>query len=423
MSEEKLHTDEYDVIDTNGKVENSNDPNKGNFNKIKLKIVSRAVMMEVQEAYMKEEIELKEKQKEEIENKVTVKEASKEIADLDGEITILHDTYIQFSESRKRFMEEAKKILAIPEVNFKELKEHGKMNLNGEVVTLEKVEDPAQDYYEETQNILSDVQEDSVFSNLDTDLIKQEVERAMNDKLDNVESKVTSDNLDENVKELAKDVKDSVDQIKEDEIKVDNVDDIINQAKELTTEKDENDLLMQTIPFDGVVEGTWVGEDEKNDIFEQSSSTTVNEQGDTIMDLDSFDFTNEADFKELEQQIEELAGLCASSKEVLTAKDEKKSQLATEKLKKEREAQEKYAKATEIVEKRRAEAREKALAEKRAELERLRSQLLSTNEQIKAAEESINTMNSEIAGYQASIDKSDKIINSDEEKISVGRIR
>ncbi len=54
---ETIHNDDYDVKLIDGDATNSNDPIKGNYNKIKLKILTRAVMLEVQEAYMKEEME------------------------------------------------------------------------------------------------------------------------------------------------------------------------------------------------------------------------------------------------------------------------------------------------------------------------------------------------------------------------------
>ena len=68
---EKLHNDEFDVKRTDGNVLS------GDSNKIKLKITSYAVMMEVQEAYMKEERAAKEKEKKDLEQQLENEDLSR----------------------------------------------------------------------------------------------------------------------------------------------------------------------------------------------------------------------------------------------------------------------------------------------------------------------------------------------------------
>ena len=68
---EKLHNEEFDVKQVDGNVLS------GDSNKIKLKITSYAVIMEVQEAFMKEEIAAKEQEKKDLEQQLGNEELSR----------------------------------------------------------------------------------------------------------------------------------------------------------------------------------------------------------------------------------------------------------------------------------------------------------------------------------------------------------
>ena len=221
MSEKKLDNAEYKVKRTDGNVLS------GDSNKIKLKITSYAIIMEVQEAYMqeeiKEEIKAQEEKQKELEQKLEndnlsfkeKREIKKELSFISEELNIRNEIYAEFSKSRKRFLELAKKALKLPEENLKQLGETGWLEIEGEKVNIDKE-------YEDIQNKLMDAQDNEiVFTNVDTDAIKEEVERAMGEKDKEVPSEyanngdfisqhITADNFDESVHAAAEDIKEAV---------------------------------------------------------------------------------------------------------------------------------------------------------------------------------------------------------------------
>ena len=84
--EAKIHNEIYDVTESAKEVSNSNDPIKGNFNKIKLKLVTRATILEVQTAYMEEEIASKKEEMKEVATEVKTadeKEFNEDISTLE----------------------------------------------------------------------------------------------------------------------------------------------------------------------------------------------------------------------------------------------------------------------------------------------------------------------------------------------------
>ena len=175
MSEEKLHNEDFDVIRVDGNVLS------GDSNKIKLKMISYAVVMEVQEAFFEEELE---KQKEELykleagatntalteEEKTIINE---NVESLSGQIESLNKVYEEFSNAHQRFMEVAKKALKVHEENIEQMKENDK----------ELAEEPKMSVdfsdYEKAQTVLEDAQDANIFSNVDSDAIKEEVNRVM----------------------------------------------------------------------------------------------------------------------------------------------------------------------------------------------------------------------------------------------------
>ena len=214
----KLHTDEYDVKRTDGNVLS------GDSNKIKLKITSYAVILEVQEAYMQEEIAAKEQEKENLEQQLEnedlsrkeKREKKKNLSLLNAELDILNDVFHEFSESRKRFMEIAKKALKLPEENLKQLAENGWLEIDDKKVNIDTE-------YEKIQNKLMDVQDDeNVFTNVDTDAIKEAVDQAMNGKSedlpegykndgDYIVENITSGNFENVISNAAEEIKDTFD--------------------------------------------------------------------------------------------------------------------------------------------------------------------------------------------------------------------
>ena len=178
---EKLHNNDYDATNVSGTAANSNDLKAGNSNKIKLKATTYAIVMEVQEAFMQEELE---KQNEEL-NKLEAgatntalteeeqKEVNSNIASLKADIDSMKKVYDEFSNARVRFTEMSKKALKVHEENIEQMKENDK----------ELAEEPKMSVdfsdYEKAQTVLEDAQDANIFSNVDSEAIKEEVNRVM----------------------------------------------------------------------------------------------------------------------------------------------------------------------------------------------------------------------------------------------------
>ena len=376
---EKLDNDVFRIKRIDGKIV------AGDANKLKLLITSYAVIMEVQSRYMEEEIasmkeekaDLKAQKKDGSLNRQEVKDAKKQLS---SEIADLYDSYASFFSSRKRFMDISKKALSLPSENFRQLAEQGWTKIGAQRLN---ISDFDYSISEARDSLVSDEGE-NVFSMVDSDAIKQEVERTMNEEKisestasnpieetvkDYVVKRVDNKNFGDVVNDIADFSKENLDKEDDSLITPDDVSDIFAKAEELTRPQ-----VMPSVSFD-------------ND--------------------NSFDFSNDPEMLELEKQLKETKGLYESSKNELSAKEEKTKKLQTEKEGKKKEAQEKRVLADEIISK----AREEAITRMKGELQSLKQQLLATNEQIKAQDDTIAGINSEIAGYQASIDKSEGIIN------------
>ena len=417
---EKLHNDEFDVKRTDGNVLS------GDSNKIKLKITSYAVMMEVQEAYMKEEIVAKEKEKKDLEQQLENedlsrkerREVKKNISYLADDLEIMPDVYAAFSKSRQRFMEIAKKALKLPEENLKQLAENGSIEIEGEKINIEEA-------MKETQSILTDTMEnEDVFSSVDSNLIRQEVERAMNEEekdevtgkinktSDFIENKLTEnpDTFDDIVKATSAGVKKNVDEVKKDEITFADADDIFNRARNITIEppkKAEKPLeniptpLNKGIDFDFPtgewtdIEGKTAKEETPN--FDVPASPTNQD--------DSISFDNDSSIKDL------LDNLERQNQELIT-KGEEIDRSISSRQQEQVEAKEKRQKAMEEREeaKRKAEETKKQIQliesykPRMEELRRANSEQERINrekeEQLKTETANLTSINLETKGYE-----------------------
>lgn len=417
---EKLHNDEFDVKRTDGNVLS------GDSNKIKLKITSYAVMMEVQEAYMKEERAAKEKEKKDLEQQLENEDLSrkerreikKNISYLADDLEIMTDVYAAFSKSRQRFMEIAKKALKLPEENLKQLAENGSIEIEGEKINIEEA-------MKETQSILTDTMEnEDVFSSVDSNLIRQEVERAMNEeekdevtgKINNasdfIESKLNEnpDTFDDIVKAASAGVKENVDEVKKDEITFADADDIFNRARNITIEppkKAEKPLeniptpLNKGIEFDFPtgewtdIEGKTAKEETPN--FDVPASPTNQD--------DSISFDNDSSIKDL------LDNLERQNQELIT-KGEEIDRSISSRQQEQVEAKEKRQKAMEEREeaKRKAEETKKQIQliesykPRMEELRRANSEQERINrekeEQLKTETANLTSINLETKGYE-----------------------
>ncbi len=287
---EKLHNSELDATHVSGTATNSNDPKKGNSNKIKLKMTSYAVIMEVQEAFMQEELE---KQNEEL-NKLEAstsdasltdeeqKEINSNIASLKADIDSMKKVYDEFSNARVRFTEMSKKALKVHEDNIEQMKE------NDEELAKEPELKADFSTYKEAQKVLKDAQEANIFSNVDSEAIKEEVNRVMSEKTieDNKENRnnnnystpnITSDNFSETITSIAQDVK---------------------------ATPSEKSVLSTPLSADAFLnEGLNIGG--SGDIFDGSTPASVEESGLNVINFDD-DKSIEAYLNNLEKETDRL---------------------------------------------------------------------------------------------------------------------
>lgn len=209
---EKLHNDEYDVKRRDGNAIG------GDSNKIKLKMISYAIVMEVQEAFMQEELE---KQNEELNqiredannSTLTTEEQNvinQNIESLKADIDSMKKVYEEFTKARTRFTEISKRALKVHEDNIKQMKE------NDKEISEESELKVDMSSYKEAQKVLDDAQSKDIFSSVDSDAIKEEVNRAMNEKTidgskennsDLIAQNITSDNFEETINSIVQDVK------------------------------------------------------------------------------------------------------------------------------------------------------------------------------------------------------------------------
>ena len=222
---EKQDNEEFKVI--------SMDPEviKGDANKLKLLITSYAAIMEVQDAYMQEEIEAKEEEAKRVEAQIAsgkltesgVESKKEELAALTDQIKGLKEVYEKFSESRTRFMDLAKKALRLPSENFKQLAEKGYTQISDEKIELSSLASS----YETAQKTLTDEENVDVFSNINNEDIKKEIERVINEEVytddktgkekpvkDYNINEVDADKFDEVATKLATDAKKNIDIVK-----------------------------------------------------------------------------------------------------------------------------------------------------------------------------------------------------------------
>lgn len=231
---------------------------KGDANKLKLLITSYATIMEVQEAYMQEEINSKEEEARRIEAQIAngnlteegLATKKEELVSLTDQIRSMKEVYEQFSEARIRFMSFAHKALKLPEANFKQLAVEGYTIISGEKIELSSLSSS----YEEAEKALTTEENKDLFSNINNEDIKQEVERVINEEVytddetdkeipvkDYNIDEVDADKFAENISELADFVKEGIDDTNEE--KVDEIgNDLFNESLVASESKEENNV-------------------------------------------------------------------------------------------------------------------------------------------------------------------------------------
>ena len=316
MSEEKLHNREYDVKRVDGEATNSNDPVKGNYNKIKLKITSYAVNMEVQEAFMQEEIEENKNKLQELEEKVSVANNTEvesiedDIYFLKQEIRSLEEDYKDFSVAHQRCIILAKKALKLPEENLKELAETGSTKLDNEkgekeIIDLEDLKEAKED----AQNAITDEKGFDIFSSVDSNLIKEEVEKMMNNKItstktygDTVVRNIDADNFDDTVSEIAEDVKNEINEIKDNEVTTDHMKDLFSSQEKNDVNEDSHTIDFDVSPAEAKT-GEWVNEQTPDDNKSFTGFDNDNSIEEFIKDLENKNERLKAHGEELNSQL------------------------------------------------------------------------------------------------------------------------
>lgn len=248
---EKLDNEEFKIVGEEGNAIT------GDSNKIKLKITSFAVIMEVQDAYIQKEIEEKKNKQQELEEQVAsgtlegkeLKTAKKDLSLLKKEVRSLEDAYRKFSEARQRFLTIAKKALKLPKENFEQLAKEGWIELEDEKGKKEIID--LQDLsaaQEDVQSAITDEKDNDIFSSVDSNLIKEEVEKMMNSNItsskkygDTVARTIDADNFDETVNDITVDVKNEVDERKANEVTPDLMKDLFSSQEETKTDKSTSD--------------------------------------------------------------------------------------------------------------------------------------------------------------------------------------
>ena len=249
---EKLDNEEFRVVGLDNL-----EVIKGDANKLKLLITSYATIMEVQDAYIQKDLDEKKNKQQELEEKVAsgnlekneLKAAKKDLSLLKQEVRSLEDAYREFSEARQRFLALAKKALKLPKENFEQLAQDGWIkiedeNKKQEVIDLQRLAEAQ----ENVQSALIDEKDNDIFSSVDSNLIKEEVEKMMNRDItssknygDTVARNIDADNFDETVSEIAEDIKNEVDERKANEVTPDLMKDLFIKQEKPTSEHEQDE--------------------------------------------------------------------------------------------------------------------------------------------------------------------------------------
>ena len=390
----------------------------GNANKIKLKMVSYAAILEVQAAFMEEEVLKKQeelsKSTEEVKSGETkedrkaaldrVNKISKELADMQAALEELEDY-------NAKFMDMAKKALKLPNANLEELVATGKTTLDGKVVTKEDISKDIDissvvnldNAVEKGESVLKTPDNKSIFSDIDSDEIRRQVEEVINsdekDKdgltfTDYVDQKVSDDKtFDTAVNFLAGESKDELDdKIANPEFEVDDLKNMFDEEPERPLVKEQPTQEVKVEPID---------------IFENASATFVEPDEEKKDNLSTSDSTSFDDDKSMEEFIASLNAAKDESKVRLQDSKNRNAELNNTK----RGLDEEIGKADTSLEEAK---RRKSLAEKRKkyfgaimpEIKELNSQTEELNKantlverEIAERQERLDSTNSQIANY------------------------
>lgn len=196
--DEKLNNEDFVVKRVDGTATLETDANK-----IKLKMVSFAAVMDVKAEFM-----LREKHKM-FNNVVSQHNADSKpfyeqikVAKQDEDYNNVTEDIYNFGRAKKRFTQVAKKALKLPEENREELASKGVTEYNGEKVSMEDINSAAN----ETDKYAN------AFANIDSEAIKKEVENVINSQGDYIAENVNADNFEGTVKIASDEVIKNIDE-------------------------------------------------------------------------------------------------------------------------------------------------------------------------------------------------------------------
>ena len=365
----------------------------GNANKIKLKMVSYAAILEVQAAFMEEEV-LK-KQEEWSKNTEKVKSV--------GPREEIKDALIRSAKLSKE--------LTDMQVALEELVATGKTTLDGKVVTKEDISKDIDissvvnldNAVEKGESVLKTPDNKSIFSDIDSDEIRRQVEEVINSDekvkdgltfTDYVDQKVNDDKtFDTAVSFLAGESKDELDdKIANPEFEADDLKNMFDEEPEKPVVKEQPTQEVKVEPID---------------IFENDSATFVEPDEEKEDNLSTSDSTSFDDDKSMEEFIASLNAAKDESKVRLQDSKNRNAELNNTK----RGLDEEIGKADTSLEEAK---RRKSLAEKRKkyfgaimpEIKELNSQTEEQNKanalverEIAERQERLDSTNSQIANY------------------------
>lgn len=416
---EKLHNEDFDVIRVDGNVLS------GDSNKIKLKMISYGIVMEVQETFMKEELEKQNKELNKLEAGATNTALTEEektvinenIESLKNQIESLTKVYEEFSNARQRFMEVAKKALKVHEDNIEQMKK-------SLFYTEEYEPEMSVDFsdYEKAQTILKDAQDANIFSNVDSEAIKEEVNRVMAEKDSNALSdedkdyenngnyfaqNVTSDNFERVVSTAVKEIKEDLKEQEDEKVSKANIEADLDKflGGASTTNTDSKDEEVKTpVENNGPIFGQEQPIEPEYDMSNLNQNNSETERRYTTLgkvqnNTQGVDFNGDTDFQQF----------LTSRQEGLNEKSSAISSLRTEVDTLEQTAKDKKERLAEATRKSEQDAADmEIMAKQLEELKRLEEEENKLSSEETTLNDRKSELNSEISGYDEQIDEIEK---------------
>lgn len=447
---EKLDNEEFKIVRVSGDVIGKNS------NKLKLQLASRVAFLDIMKVFMEEELDRKEDEVVDTKASIASGELSKKekarlidkLKKYNNDFDVLSNNYDEFVNKYSRMYDVAKKLLALPQANLDELMSVGTLDLSGDNIS-----------YSEINNTFAEATDKaSVFSNVDKDAIKKEVEKVLNvpvtdDKnkekvsfAEYAESNLNPSNFDSFNKTITSTAKKNLDNLKNSEVTATDVKDAFpdfdnsevildSPSSSETNSKNENTEVKETsndpiftnndtnvgVTTEQEVEKT--GENRELNPFPgiDFSSSSINFDASLREDTSGKDTSiktetdNADDFgidddpevirlkEEMKKAQDELAGKKAKASEV----DAERQKTEEEKKEAKEEADKKKAEA----ELAKIEYRNNYIAKQKQALAELMAEINSVDTKIKSGEEEIRTNREAISDYKESITASEQMIN------------